>query len=67
LIFFLIKAHEKCKQIQGFVVEFSLEFLADDVLMPKWNTSEGSIINLIFKSNLFFLFYLGMAPVLLWT
>lgn len=35
------KAHEKCKEIQGFVVEFPLEFLADDVLMPKWNTSEG--------------------------
>jgi len=48
LIFFLIKAHEKCKQIQGFVVEFSLEFLADDFLMPKWNTSEGLILkNLI--------------------
>jgi hypothetical protein len=38
----LIKAHEKCKQIQGFIVEFPLEFLADDVLLPKWNTSEGT-------------------------
>ena len=38
---FLIKAHEKCKQIKGFIVEFPLEFAADDVLMPKWNTSEG--------------------------
>ncbi|CAF0819823.1 unnamed protein product [Adineta steineri] len=36
-----LSAHEKCKQIQGFIVEFPLEFLADDVLMPKWNTSEG--------------------------
>jgi len=36
-----LTAHEKCKQIQGFVVEFPLEFLADDYLMPKWNTSEG--------------------------
>ncbi|UJR34309.1 hypothetical protein I4U23_021712 [Adineta vaga] len=36
-----LAAHEKCKQIKGFVVQFPLDFLADDVLMPKWNTSEG--------------------------
>ncbi|CAF3996900.1 unnamed protein product [Rotaria sordida] len=36
-----LTAHEKCKQIKGFVVEFPLEFLADDVLMPGWTTSEG--------------------------
>ncbi|CAF4201090.1 unnamed protein product, partial [Adineta steineri] len=36
-----LAAHEKCKKIQGFIVEFPLDFLADDVLMPKWNTSEG--------------------------
>ena len=41
IILSFIKAHNKCKEIQGFVVEFPLEFLADDVLMPKWNTSEG--------------------------
>ncbi|CAF2047324.1 unnamed protein product, partial [Rotaria magnacalcarata] len=32
--------HEKCKQIKGFIVECPLEFLADAVLMPRWNTSE---------------------------
>ncbi|CAF4827457.1 unnamed protein product, partial [Rotaria sp. Silwood1] len=36
-----LTAHEKCKQIKGFVVEFPLEFLADDFLMPNWTTSEG--------------------------
>jgi len=35
------RALEKCKGIQGFIVEFPLEFLADDTLLPKWNTSEG--------------------------
>ncbi|CAF4172153.1 unnamed protein product, partial [Adineta steineri] len=34
-------AHEKCKQIQGFIVEFPIDFLADDMTMPKWTTSEG--------------------------
>ncbi|UJR32480.1 hypothetical protein I4U23_019942 [Adineta vaga] len=34
-------AHDKCKQIQGFIVEFPIDFLADDVIKPKWNTSEG--------------------------
>ncbi|CAF3547959.1 unnamed protein product [Rotaria socialis] len=36
-----LTAHEKCKQIKGFIVECPLEFLVDDVLMPRWNTSEG--------------------------
>lgn len=35
------EAHDQCKQIQGFIVEFPLNFLGDDVLLPKWNTSEG--------------------------
>jgi len=61
----LFKAHEKCKQIQGFIVEFPLEFLADDVLMPKWNTSEGLKLSLFeYKYKIEFL---GMAPILLWT
>ncbi|CAF4509501.1 unnamed protein product [Rotaria sp. Silwood2] len=34
-------AYDKCKKIQGFIVEFPIEYLADDVIMPKWNTSEG--------------------------
>ncbi|CAF4844628.1 unnamed protein product [Rotaria sp. Silwood1] len=38
-----LTAHEKCKQIKGFVVEFPLEYLADDVLMPRWTTKEGLI------------------------
>ncbi|CAF1160764.1 unnamed protein product [Rotaria sp. Silwood1] len=33
-------AYDKCKKIQGFIVEFPIEYLADDVIMPKWNTSE---------------------------
>lgn len=35
------EALQLCRRIRGFVVEFPLEFAADDVLMPKWNTSEG--------------------------
>ncbi|CAF3982782.1 unnamed protein product [Rotaria sordida] len=34
-------SHEKCKKIQGFIVEFPLEFVADDILFPKWTTTEG--------------------------
>ncbi|CAF0855862.1 unnamed protein product [Rotaria sordida] len=34
-------SHEKCKKIQGFIIEFPLEFVADDVLFPKWTTTEG--------------------------
>jgi hypothetical protein len=44
-IFIFIKAHEKCKQIQGFLVEFPLDFAADDVIMPKWSTTEGFFHN----------------------
>ncbi|CAF4895451.1 unnamed protein product, partial [Rotaria sp. Silwood1] len=36
-----LAAHKKCKQIKGFVVEFPLEYVADDVLIPKWTTKEG--------------------------
>lgn len=66
---FLSKAHEKCKQIKGFLVEFPLQFLADDVLMPKWNTSEGDNTSSFQQEmNSFFSFEcLGMAPILLWT
>ncbi|CAF0767503.1 unnamed protein product [Adineta ricciae] len=34
-------AYDKCKQIQGFLVEFPIDFLADDNIKPKWNTQEG--------------------------
>ncbi|CAF1294151.1 unnamed protein product [Rotaria sordida] len=37
-------AHDKCKEIQGFIVEFPIEYLADDVIMPKWNTSAGCFL-----------------------
>ncbi|CAF4325543.1 unnamed protein product, partial [Rotaria sp. Silwood2] len=38
-----LTAHEKCKQIKGFIVEFPLEFFANDFIMPRWTTSEGLI------------------------
>ncbi|CAF4014666.1 unnamed protein product [Adineta steineri] len=34
-------AYNKCKQIQGFIVEFPIEFLTDDSIMPKLITSQG--------------------------
>ncbi|CAM4837439.1 unnamed protein product [Rotaria magnacalcarata] len=43
--------HEKCKQIKGFIVECPLEFLADGVLMPRWNTSEGMAPILLWTLN----------------
>ncbi|CAF4027217.1 unnamed protein product [Rotaria sp. Silwood2] len=76
------KAYDKCKKIQGFIVEFPIEYLADDIIMPKWNTSEGCFLLLLYnhtmtyfplyKEKLFpsihFIFcFTGIVPVLLWT
>ena len=39
--FVFIQAHEKCKQIQGFIVEFPIEFLLDNINTTTTNNNNN--------------------------